>query len=546
MPLATSGSDMAVDSTQRSATPQAEGGGQPTPRADDPQRTKSGTIMPRRVQVMIFALLCQAVQAFMAYDGGATPASLDTIQEEMKDVVPPVVWTSAEMGLIGAMDKVGMTATSILWGRALQLFPTKYLLLLGLFLNAAATACFGSLQQKPLMYGAKFFMGASQSLQSVWATVWTVTWAPAESKTTWLGLTAVSAGIGNGIGTAVAGFATSYGFPYAFAFQLQAEFLFALWIFMLFTNGKWLATRKPEMVQQKMKDAHEGPASNTFGRANTMDSTEPLPPPPSQQIRIMLQNKVYCWTVLAISIAMFVTSGVQFYWIRMFLEVWGLDKQAVTLLFLVVTGIGGGVGIAFGPPYIDRRGGFGTDVGVYRSLASLRLFALVACAAASVGICAMAWKVNTWHVSQLNQFDTELWLLLASVFFTFSAQNACIPVLFGINVGVCPAPMRTFASGMEMTSRNILGYASGALVPGIFMDYFAAFFGWNVVGETASPLDIAWQACVGFAFVLSMNVVSLLLLHGATRAAGALCDPNERSEIEAGNAPATPSGSLLS
>merc|ERR1719336_2323852 len=133
------------------------------------------------------------------------------------------------------MDKIGMTFTSLMWGRLLQICDTKLILLIGLILNAGSTAVFGTLQQKSAMFGAKFFMGGTQSLQSVWATVWTVTWAPADAKTTWLGLTAVSAGIGNGIGTAVAGFTTGAGFPYSFAFQLQAEILFACWLFMLLT-----------------------------------------------------------------------------------------------------------------------------------------------------------------------------------------------------------------------------------------------------------------------------------------------------------------------
>ena len=52
------------------------------------------------------------VQMFMSYDGGATPASLDTLQADMGNS-----WTSSEFGLLGSMDKIGMTACSMIWGR---------------------------------------------------------------------------------------------------------------------------------------------------------------------------------------------------------------------------------------------------------------------------------------------------------------------------------------------------------------------------------------------------------------------------------------------
>ncbi|CAE8592286.1 unnamed protein product, partial [Polarella glacialis] len=106
-------------------------------------------VAPRWARTLIFALICQGVQAFMSYDGGATPASLDTIQAEMDNS-----WTAAEFGLLGSMDKIGMTATSIIWGRCLQLCPPKLLLSVALFMNACATAAFGLLRHKGVMYAA--------------------------------------------------------------------------------------------------------------------------------------------------------------------------------------------------------------------------------------------------------------------------------------------------------------------------------------------------------------------------------------------------------
>ncbi|CAK0795325.1 unnamed protein product, partial [Prorocentrum cordatum] len=152
-----------------------------------PEADPASAVASRCVRTVVFFVFCQAVQCFMSYDGGATPASLDTIQEEMDGA-----WDPSEFGILGSIDKVGMTATSIIWGRSLQLCNVKLLLCTGLLINGLCTAAFGSLRSKWMMYLAKLLMGATQSLQGVWGTVWTVTMAPPDRKTLWLGLGGVS------------------------------------------------------------------------------------------------------------------------------------------------------------------------------------------------------------------------------------------------------------------------------------------------------------------------------------------------------------------
>ena len=96
---------------------------------------------------------------------------------------------------------------------------------------------------------------------------------------------------------------------------------------------------------------------------------------------------------------MFQVSGIQFLWTQAFVVVWGLDQNWVTLMFLVVTGCGSGVGIALGPRHIDKRGGFREAPGICRSLRSLYMFALIAAAGgffAVVCIVAKAVETEQW------------------------------------------------------------------------------------------------------------------------------------------------------
>jgi len=170
---------------------------------------------------------------FMSYDGGATPACVDAIQQSGD-------WSQVELGLLGSLDKVGLTLTSVLWGRVLQEFPTKVVLSMSLFVNASSVLIFGTSGIKVCMFLAKLLMGITQGCQAVWGTCWVLLNAPDESITIWLGFGAVSAGLGNGIGTAVAGFATAQGMPYAFAYEVESCALFILFSALLFAPRNYM------------------------------------------------------------------------------------------------------------------------------------------------------------------------------------------------------------------------------------------------------------------------------------------------------------------
>jgi hypothetical protein len=205
---------------------------------------------------------------------------------------------------------------------------------------------------------------------------------------------------------------------------------------------------------------------------------------------------------------MFVMSGIQFLWVRVFVEVWGLNKNFVTLMFLLVTGIGGGLGIAMGPAYIDKRGGFSRAPGTLISLQTVRSFSTIAAVGGICGAACLYGKMRSLDQGYLHEWgDHWLWLMFAAVFLIWGAHNAMIPALCGINMEVVPHEMRTFASGMEMTMRNILGYASGPLLPGVFMDL------------AASSLNSKGQLCLGLTVVLVGNVAAIWILVQAVGAA---------------------------
>ncbi|CAE8688727.1 unnamed protein product [Polarella glacialis] len=460
----------------------------------------------RTARVLVFVVLCQGVQMFMSYDGGAVPASLVELQKKAGSHP----WSEFELGLLGSMDKIGMVVASVPWGWSLQRFNAKLLMAVSLFLNAGCTLAFGFLREKSWMYLAKFLIGVTQALQGVWSTVWTVTMAPPDRKTMWFGLGAVSAGLGNGIGYAVAGFGTANGLPYAFAFQLASGVLGVCWIALLFFPASWLRIRLPTHEEDARANEVEETRHREDGRSTDDATSETSPassPATLQDLKNMMNNKVYLWTALAISLTMFEVSAIQFLWNRAFTEILpGLNINFVTLMSLVVSGAGGGVGIAFGPWFIDSRGGFGSPPGVIRTIKVLWYFQLVAALAGGAGVGCLYGKFHTKQHDTGEWGDEWLWMLWISIFVVIAAQNACVAALCGINVEVIPEPSRAFASGTEMTVRNVLGYMCGPLLPALVM-------------SLNSGSEKSWQLALGLGFVLAVNAVGIGLIGACSSSA---------------------------
>lgn len=477
----------------------------PTP--SDP----ASDVASRGQRAVVFFLLCQGVQMFMSYDGGAVPASLPALEGLMVGS-----WTQFEIGLLGAMDKIGMVAASVFWGWALRCCNAKLLMVVSLLTNALTTGLYGWLRRKESMYFAKFIMGVTQSLQGVWATVWTVNMAPPDRKTMWLGLGAVSAGVGNGIGTAVAGFGTANGMSYALIFQIAAGALMLCWLGLLILPARWL---RMELQAPRLGKGRndEGLREQADVEAATSESASSGTDDPGTiaQVRQILQNKLFRWTTLAISLAMFESSAIQFIFMRVFMEVWAvapgepLNQNWVTLMFLLVTGGGGGLGVALGPYMVDMRGGIQRPRGVLRTLRLLSYFQLVATTAGIGGIACLYGKLHQHASLQYagDWGDGWIWSIWLSIFMIYAAQNACVAALCGISVQAVPEHSRTIASGIEMTCRNVLGFVCAPVLPAMAMSLNS---GWG---------DSTWELSIGLGFIFALNSLGIGLMARARSAA---------------------------
>lgn len=558
---------------------------------------------------LAFFIFCLGTQVFMSYDGGATPASIDQIVQETQ-----MRWTEAELGLLGSLDKLAMTASSLLWGWALQRAPAKVLVATGLAINAVSTLVFGSIQSKEIMYLSKSTMGITQGLHAVWCTCWVLTHAPDANRTVWLGLLAVAAGFGNGLGTAIAGFGTSQGLHYAFAWQVEAACLAAIWILMLGFPSEVLALDKQRdsnggssvpteqtlnepqesrtlvmgsravtagsalcdwgKISEELRDAFvavesgarmqlrrsmsvgEGcsalrhyrmqnveaafqrGSSAVFDRrrySTVVDSSVSVVLVESnirQQLIALAMNPVYVWTALSLSACLFTMSGIQFMWVRLFTDVWGLGKGIAVSSFLIVTGIGGAIGTSLGPKAIDSLGGFSDDRGRVKSIKFITSMHMAAsCAAVPcavslfVALRAMGGSEAGPEVPVPRGLLFVVWFCLWVV---FAAGNATLAGLTGINVSTVDEHMMSLGSGCTLSLQNLLGFAMGPLLPGAIMDTVFAACSHKV------------QLSCGFAVVLTGCMMAQICARTALADMTRRKDVRDRTVLWQGNARIVP------
>lgn len=472
------------------------------------QEDPGAKVASKTVRFMIFLLFTQIVQTVMSFDGGATSAVYDTLDKDM-----PGQWNSFELGVLGSIDNIGAVVTSILWGRVLQLVDNKLVNIVGISLCAVSTFIFGFVPNKYCMLAMKFLMGATQCLQGVWATVWTVNMAPPEYKTSWLGAGALSAGIGSGIGTAVAGFGTANGLQYGFAFYIEAAGLAVCLLATLPFKSAWLVTTIPQdPAPEQTPSSSVAPVTAAGDTSARISGAEREDHSSWHMMRKLIKDRVFLWTSVAISLNMLVQNGVNFFWIRLFVDVFRINKNYVTIALIVVCGLGGGVGLGVGPAYIDRGGGYSTPQGVQNTLKAIRLFSSIAGLAGAFGCICLYGKIMylQWGYTATWE-DPWLWLIFLCIFFVWASLNGCMPGLCGVNVEVVPESMRTFATGFEMTFRNIVGKVVATIAPSILMEIIAYLTAGN---SLTSEIQLAW----GMGFILFACLVQVLTIHYAFKA----------------------------
>lgn len=474
---------------------------------------------------LIFYALIVGVQGFMAFNGGATSATIDSIEEG------DTTWTPAGIGLLGAMDKLGMTVSSPLCGFLFQLWPAKMLLATGLFINASACLIFGSLRHHSAMFAAKLLIGVTEGLQWVWAPQWIDAWAgvdpqdlaPGENadgrKQMWMNLnSAIVAGVGAGLGIVVAGLGTANGLSYCFAFKIEAGALFMLWLLLLTVPRENFSLHREHVeddILASMSDNSMSPLAAGDSYPRTPEARCGLPKGVSKGLKSMMpslhpkksvaeqiselwQNQLFCRCAVAFANVNFVVAGMQFLWVRLYTGLWHVSKTSAVISQLVIVAAGGGTGVALSStvafsdsPRGKQRLAFTTKAFLLASLG-----AAIAATGALMQLLMHESSMVTLAVAYIGVFVTAMGLNMTPGLL----QIICMETVEDDDT-------RTLGTGVYQGLNNFFGLAMGPFLPQLAMNTFCTIFGL----DTSDGSDPKSSLVVGFICALCGVCVSLLL-----------------------------------
>ena len=442
------------------------------------------------------------------FDSGAVPAVLPTIESEYH-------MSKAELGLLGGLQYIALTLTSTWAGQKLMKHSPKHVLRWCLLGNTIFVFFMGLLDgatpeklvddpdfnptfAKWVLLVARFGIGFSQTGILIYAPVWVDSFAPESKRTMWMALLQAGIPLGVMVGYATAGFLEAYSVQWQWSLIIQAGLLSPLSV-GLFLCPKYLIDTDTKAANEG-KDAEAPPQSPTFeeaannpelarvameARKDSMEmDTVPLNAPRGRsrsrvdslwqytdggkagadklpirkQLRIVLRSKMFIFLTAAIAALYFVVSGIQFWMTDYLLTCIDADKKKITLCFTIVSATGPAIGVVFGGIFVDKMGGYRGARGMATTTKILTSFAFFA----------VVMGVPAAYLSSLVPIIVLVWFLL---FF----GGAIIPAATGLILASVPEAMRPFASAISMLFNNIMGFAGGTFLPGIFMQILLSY-----------------------------------------------------------------------
>jgi hypothetical protein len=162
-----------------------------------------------------------------------------------------------------------------------------------------------------------------------------------------------------------------------------------------------------------------------------------------------------------------------------------------------------------------------------RTLSLLQSVAVVAAISGALAIACLYFKLKAdasgpWGDGWLY----STWLFIGAI---HALHNGSVAALSGINIESVSCQMQTFASGAELTVRNILGYAFGPLLPALVMQLVETWEGW---GRLTDPDNEKWQLFSAIAFILAMNVFGILVLKKGKESASRELHKSQRRALD--------------
>lgn len=197
---------------------------------------------------------------------------------------------------------------------------------------------------------------------------------------------------------------------------------------------------------------------------------------------------------MAFASSNYINAGLAFIWIRLYMSLWTLHKQVSVVSFLIVTGVGGAMGIAV------SSGVEGSSAA--KTLAFLKKAAALACVGSLVTIA--GYVLQLLYGDRLGPLTLLIFSWTGILLLTGGVAGTTGLIQIVCNNSVEDEKVRSFGVGLAQGINNLFGNSFGPLLPQMVMDLFIFLFRLN----EAQALFVGAVSVAAAAFVVLGCVVS--------------------------------------
>ncbi|CAE7229158.1 unnamed protein product, partial [Symbiodinium pilosum] len=219
-----------------------------------------------------------------------------------------------------------------------------------------------------------------------------------------------------------------------------------------------------------------------------------------QQLGILWRNHLFCRATVAFASSNYINAGLAFIWIRLFIQLWMMEKQMSVVSFLVITGAGGAIGICLSSNIQQGSN-------MRRILLFLRKAMAASCLGAFMtvaGLLLQLLEVTNYSLATLSLTWAGIVLLCVGL----GATTGLIQIV--CNNSVPNEKVRSLGVGLVQGANNFIGNSLGPLLPQTVMEIFVVFAG----ATEAQALVSGAVSIVGAALLVFGCVTSALARAG--------------------------------
>ena len=419
----------------------------------------------------IVFILYLVSNVLISMDHGSIPASINELRQQLTSY-------DQSIGLFGSLVYFGYIIGSMIVFYYINTFDRKYLLLISLVGNTVCLITFVVIENIPFLFLNRIVVGILQSYITIYMPVWCNQYGLKTQRNYMIALIQLVSPIGIFLGYFIASICINdqiYG-GWKFAFVVQGFLIFVLAICFLFVPKKFFSKYYYSIGDTEEEEKIVRKTDEEVLNSSQLENLQYW-----EKIKVLMDYKVFIYSMLAMSILIYIITGVQ-YWVTDYLDaILGIKSQKDRLFLFTIA--------CFTAPVLGVL--IGTEIKNKYCQQNMRK-SLLFCSI--LGILGAICSIPVPITLSLFYFIIFMWLVLF-----FGA--GIVPILTSIIINSVPEEHMASANSLTNLLTNALGYLPAPYVYGILSDISGDL---GVLGMKVTM----WISIAGMVFLCLATYVS--------------------------------------